>query len=174
MIGRPVAVATAIGVLAIWACTRASGDQTGGGVGRVRVTLGGADDTVGFQIAVRARRCGNGRGIVLDGALHGNGLLVWLRDGTRQPGNGNYPLLSRGDSAAPLGAIASVRFVVGTVAHGVAVDSGTAVLTHGTPPFAAFINGSGSDLAASGRRVVFLSAEGVPLEGDTVNCVVQP
>lgn len=171
MIGRAAAVVAALGLAT--ACTRSSGVQTGGGAGQVRVTLGGVDDTVGFRIPVRARRCGNGRGVVLDGALHGNGLLVWLRDGTRPPGNGNYPLLSRGDSAAPLGAIASVRFVVGTVAHGVTIDSGTAVLTHGTAPFAVHINGSGSDLAASGRRAVFLQADDVPLEPDTVTCVVQ-
>jgi len=173
VIARTVGLVAAVGLSTMAACTRASGVETGGGVGRVHITLGGANDTAGFQIPVRARRCGNGRGLVLDGALHGNGLLVWLRDGTRPPGNGSYPLLSRGDSAAPLGAIASVRFVVGTVAHGVTIDSGAAVLTRGTPPFAVHINGSGSDLAASGRRVVVLSADGVPLEPDTVSCVVQ-
>lgn len=160
------------GAVAIGGCARAASVQSGG-VGRVRVTLSSVDDTVGFQVSVRARRCGNGRGIVLDGAVHGNGLLVWLRDGSRPPGNGNYPLLSRGDSTAPLGAIATVRYVVGTVAHGVAIDSGTAVLTQGTPPFTVRVNGSGQDLAESGRRLVFLSAESVPLERDTVTCVVQ-
>lgn len=160
------------GAVAICGCTQASGIQSGGGVGHVHISITGGGDTVGFQVPVRARRCAADRGVVLDGGLHGNGILVWLRDGTAPPG-GNYPLLSRGDSSAPRGAIATVRYVAGTVAHGLIVDSGTATLTTERPPFSVRVKGSGFEAPMSGRRAVQLTADRVALERDTVNCKVQ-
>ena len=106
--------------------------------------------------------------------VHGcNGLLIWLRDGVGPPDGGSYPLLSRGDSAAPRGAIASVRYILGSVAHGVIVDSGSAILKRETPPYALRINGNGAEVSIPGRRSVEITADAVPLEPDTVNCVVQ-
>jgi hypothetical protein len=161
------------GAVATCGCTQASGIQSGGGVGHVHVSITGGGDTVGFQVPVRARRCSADRGVVLDGALHGNGFLVWLRTGIGPPDSGNYPLLSRGDSSAPRGAIATVRYIAGTVAHGLIVDSGTAALTTAKPPFFVRINGSGVEAPISGRRAVQLTADRVALERDTVNCKVQ-
>jgi len=155
------------------ACERPPDPQMGSGVAHVHVSITGGGDTVGFRIPVRARRCADNHGFVLDGALHGNGLLVWLRDGAGPPDGGNYPLLSRGDSAAPRGAIASVRYIVGTVAHGLIVDSGTASLTREQPPYSVHLKGNGTELAIPGRRSVEVTADPVPLERDTVNCVVQ-
>ncbi|HKE90254.1 MAG TPA: hypothetical protein VKB45_07960 [Gemmatimonadales bacterium] len=163
----------AIGAAAVLcACGRPPDTQTGSGVAHVHVSITGGGDTVGFRIPVRARRCADNHGFVLDGALHGNGLLVWLRD-AHPPDGGNYPLLSRGDSAAPRGAIASVRYIVGTVAHGLIVDSGTASLTRAQPPYSVHLKGNGTELAIPGRRSVEVTADPVPLERDTVNCVVQ-
>ena len=147
--------------------------RTGSGVAHVHVSITGGGDTVGFQIPVRARHCADNRGFVLDGALHGNGLLVWLRDGAGSPHGGTYQLLSRGDSAAPRGAIAAVRYIVGTIAHGLIVDSGTASLTRELPPYAVHVKGNGAELAITGRRSVEITADPVPLERDSVNCVVQ-
>ena len=164
-------VAAAVATLS--GCGSSAAIQTGSGVAHVHISITGGGDTVGFQIAVRARRCADDHGIVLDGARHGNGLLVWLRDGVGPPDGGNYPLLSRGDSAAPRGAIASVRYILGTVAHGVIVDSGMATLTREKPPYAVHIKGNGAEVAIPGRRSVELTADPVPLEPDTVSCAVQ-
>jgi hypothetical protein len=170
---RGVAVIAAAAAALLCGCGRPPDTQTGSGVAHVHISITGGGDTVGFRIPVRARRCADDRGVVLDGALHGNGLLVWLRDGSGAPDGGNYPLLSRGDSAAPRGAIASVRYILGTVAHGVIVDSGTATLTREQPPFAVHVKGNGAEVAIPGRRSVELTVDNAPLERDTVNCLVQ-
>jgi hypothetical protein len=170
---RVRAGSVAAGVALLCGCAPSSNTRTGTGVAHVHVSITGGSDTVGFRIPVRARRCANDHGMVLDGAEHGNGLLVWLRDGVGQPDGGNYPLLSRGDSGAPRGAIASVRYILGTVAHGLIIDSGTATLTRETPPYALHIKGNGTEVSMPARRSVELSADRVPLERDTVNCVVQ-
>ena len=166
---RCVAVAAAV----LSGCGGPPAPQTGSGVAHVRISITGGGDTVGFRIPVRARRCADDRGVVLDGAQHGNGLLVWLRDGVGPPDGGSYPLLSRGDSAAPRGAIASVRYILGTISHGVIVDSGSATLTRETPPYAVHVTGNGAEVAIPGRHSVEITADPVPLERDTVNCVVQ-
>ena len=157
----------------IGGCARAPDPATGSGVGHVHISLTGGSDTVGFQVPLAARRCADDHGVVLVGALHGNGLLVWLRDGSGLPNQGNYPLLSRGDSAATRGAIASVRYIVGTVAHGMIVDSGSATLATERPPYIVRITGNGAEAAMSGRHVVTMTADRVPLVADTVNCRVQ-
>jgi hypothetical protein len=169
----PVAVIVVAAGAVLCGCGRSPDTQTGSGVAHVHISITGGGDTVGFRIPVRARRCADDRGVVLDGAQHGNGLLVWLRDGVGPPDDGNYPLLSRGDSAAPRGAIASVRYIFGTVAHGVIVDSGSATLTRDRPPYAIQVKGNGAEVAIPGRRSVEITADPVPLERDTVNCVVQ-
>jgi hypothetical protein len=170
---RCVAVIAVAVTAVLCGCGRAPDTRTGSGVAHVHVSITGGGDTVGFRIPVRARRCADDRGVVLDGALHGNGLLVWLRDGVGPPDGGTYPLLSRGDSAAPRGAIASVRYILSTVAHGVIVDSGSATLTRDQAPYAVHVTGNGAEVAIPGRRSVEVTADNVPLERDTVNCAVQ-
>lgn len=165
----------AIGAVAVLlgACSSSSDVRTGDGIGHVHVTFTGGGDTAGFQVPIRARRCADGHGVVLDGASHGNGLLVWLRAASGPPDGGSYALLSRGDSAAPRGAIVAIRYIVGTVAHGLTADSGTAVLSHEQPPYAVSITGSGAEISATGRRRVAVTVDRVSLERDTVNCLVQ-
>jgi hypothetical protein len=170
---RHVAVIAAAATAGLYGCGGQPDTQTGSGVAHVHVSITGGGDTVGFRIPMRARRCADDRGVMLDGALHGNGLLVWLRDGVGAPDGGNYPLLSRGDSAAPRGAIASVRYILGTVAHGVIVDSGSATLTREQPPYAVHVIGNGAEVAIPGRRSVEVTADNVALARDTVNCQVQ-
>src|SRR5260221_9051103 len=170
---RHAAVSAAVATAVLCGCGRSPSTRTGSGIAHVHISITGGGDTVGFRIPVRARRCADERGVVLDGALHGNGLLIWLRDGVGPPDGGSYPLLSRGDSAAPRGAIASVRYILGSVAHGVIVDSGSAILKRETPPYALRINGNGAEVSIPGRRSVEITADAVPLEPDTVNCVVQ-
>jgi hypothetical protein len=161
--------AAIVAVLALVGC----GDRIAGteGVGRVHVTLTGPKDTVAYEVPVTARRCGNGRGILLDGARHGNGLLVWLRSGGAID-TGAYPLLSRADSGAVRGAISAVRYVAGIASHGLIVDEGTAVLQRATPPYALRVNGRAIETSVAGQRKVSLTVDGVQLRADTTNCQV--
>lgn len=169
---RSVGGIACVGLAVLCSC-RTSADSQSGGTAHVHISITGGGDTVGFRIPVRARRCGDGHGVVLDGGQHGNGLLVWLRNGVGSPDSGTYSLLSRGDSAAPRGAITSVRYILGTVAYGIIVDSGTATLARGQPPYTVHVKGNGAEVAIPGRRSVELTADKVPLAGDTVNCAVQ-
>ncbi|MGE5143554.1 MAG: hypothetical protein ACM3OA_08980 [Acidobacteriota bacterium] len=170
---RPSVGGIACAGLALLCSCGTSADSQTGGTAHVHISITGGGDTVGFRIPVRARRCGDGHGVVLDGGQHGNGLLVWLRNGVGSPDSGTYSLLSRGDSAAPRGAITSIRYIFGTVAHGIIVDSGTATLAREQPPYAIHVKGNGAEVAIPARRSVELNADNVPLESDTVNCGVQ-
>lgn len=142
------------------------------GMGRVHITLTGPRDTVGFEVPVIARRCGNGRGMLLDGANHGNGLLVWLRSAGAID-TGAYPLLSRGDSGAVRGALVAVRYVANTASHGLTVDDGKAVLQRAAPPYALRVDGHAIETAVAGQRTVALTVDRVPLRADTANCKVR-
>ena len=145
---------------------------SGGGVGHVHVTLTQGADTLGYEVPVRARRCSGGRGLVIDGASHGNGLLVWLRSGGALD-SGSYPLLGRGDSSTARGAVVAVRYVISNATHGFSVDDGSAVVGRTTPPFDVRVKGHGLETQAAAQRAVVLSLEHVPLDADTANCRVQ-
>jgi hypothetical protein len=99
-------------------------------------------DTVRFEVPVAARRCGDGRGILMHGARGGQGVLVWLRS-SYPPDTGVYPLLPRGDSVALRGVIAAVRFQLGDVPHGLALDEDRPV-TRATPQLALQLRASAS------------------------------
>lgn len=141
------------------------------GTGRVRIALSGTPDTLRFEVAVVAAKCGNGAGVLVHGERRGQGLLVWLRGG-EQPDTGTYPLLSRGDSTAPRGAIASVRYMVGDVAHGFALDDGVAIVARAIPPLRLQVRGHGVETAVAGQRSGELVLEDVTLAPDTVPCHV--
>src|SRR2546427_559240 len=86
-------------------------------------------------------------GVVLHGASEGNGVIVWLRQRDSFP-NGDWPVLQRGDTAAARGAIVAARFMIGEVAHGVPLDSGTVTVTReGGDVISAHAPGSGLELA---------------------------
>ena len=131
--------------------------------------------TVRFDVPIMARRCMAGRGMLMHGASDGQGVLVWLRGAAGQVlDTGTYPLLPRGDSASSRGAIASVRFLVGDVAHGLTLDDGSATVTVASPPFALRVRGVGLETALAEQRSAELTLEQVPLASDTVPCGVQP
>ena len=142
-----------------------------GGVGRVRIVLSGTPDTVRFEVPVAAMRCADGTGLLIHGERSGQGLLVWLRGGA-SPDTGTYPLLTRGDTTATRGALASVRFMVRDVAHGFTLDDGTATLARATPPLELQLRGLGVEAASAGQRRAELSLEQVTLQPDTVSCRV--
>jgi hypothetical protein len=130
-------------------------------------------DTVRFEVPVAARRCGDGRGILMHGARGGQGVLVWLRS-SYPPDTGVYPLLPRGDSVALRGVIAAVRFQLGDVPHGLALDEGSASVTRATPQLALQLRGVGLETSIAEQRTAEITFDRVPLAPDTVPCRVLP
>jgi hypothetical protein len=132
-------------------------------------------DTVRFAASATARGCvgGPGRGVVLQGASGGNGVLLWLR-ARDSLGPGEWPVLQRVDSTTPRGAVAGARFMIHEVAHGVPLDSGAATVTRWGPAVTARLRASGLELAGGSRVVVDATFLEVPLGPDTVSCHQAP
>ena len=152
----------------------ACSDPSAPGVGRVQIALTGTRDTVRFEVPVVAAPCGRGAGLLLHGELGGQGLLIWLRSAGR-PDTGTYPLLTRGDTTAPRGAFASLRYMVGDVAHAVLLDDGAAMVVRSVPRLELQIRGHGLETAmasVAGQRSAELDLEHVTLAPDTASCHV--
>ncbi len=110
---------------------------------------------------------------MLHGSSGGNGVLVWLRTHDSLT-NGPWPLLQRGDTVTPRGAVTGVRFVIGDVAHGVPLDSGAVSLTRTGSLLTATVRASGLEIVGAGRVTVDARFESVPLAPDTVPCQAKP
>jgi hypothetical protein len=111
--------------------------------------------------------------VLLYGLNGGNGVIVWLRD-RDSVASGDWPVLQRGDTSTPRGAVVGVRFVIGDVAHGVSLDSGAVSVTRADSVISLHAGGSGLELAAASRVALDARFEWVPLEGDTVPCLARP
>ena len=100
-------------------------------------------DTVRFAVPAVARRCADGRSVLLEGAgERGDGVLVLLR--AAEP-SGSFSLLTFGDSTTPRGARVAVRFMTREVAHGFALDSGVVEVTVRGAALDARVRGAGLD-----------------------------
>jgi hypothetical protein len=87
---------------------------------------------------------------------------------------GEYPVLTRGDTIAPRGVSAAVRFVVQNTDRGATLDSGVVTVSATGGLLEAQARGSGLDPRAGQRVLLDASFQGVPLiVADTVNCRVQ-
>lgn len=95
--------------------------------------------------------------------------MVWLRTPDSLAA-GTWQLLQRGDTASRRGATVGARFMVGDVAHGVALDSGTVAVGRTGGAFSVTASGTGLE-GAAGRVTVEASFEAVPVGPDTVSCV---
>ncbi len=129
-------------------------------------------DTVRFTAPARASRCGAARGLLLQGATGGNGVMVWLRS-RDSVASGPWPLLQRGDTASPRGATVGARFMVGDVAHGVALDSGTVAVGRTAGAISVTASGAGME-GTVGRVTVEASFDAVFVGPDTVPCAPWP
>lgn len=130
-------------------------------------------DTMEFTTDARMQHCSDGRGFTIEGADSGNGVLLWLR-ATDSATAGVYPVLTRGDTIAPRGVAASVRFMAQTTDRGATLDSGVVTVSVSGGLLEARAHGSGLDPRAGQRVVLDASFQGVPLVvADTVNCRVQ-
>ncbi|HEV8305538.1 MAG TPA: hypothetical protein VGQ25_11285 [Gemmatimonadales bacterium] len=127
-----------------------------------------APDTIRFAVPALARRCRDGRSLLLEGTgERGEGGLVLLRYGDTLAA-GSFPLLLLGDSTTPRGAAVAVRYLRGDVAHGVALDSGAVELHANRDSVGARVRGTGLE---GGVRVgVDAEYAGVRFTADTVPC----
>ncbi len=131
-------------------------------------------DTLRFEALAEASRCaGDGGGALIQGMREGNGVLVWLRFADSL-GAGDWPLLQRGDTVSPRGAVVAVRFQAAGGAHGVALDSGTVTVTPQPDGLTVAARGSGLEAGGAGRVSVDAEFRGVLLRADTVPCRPQP
>lgn len=129
-------------------------------------------DTVQFAAEARLRRCGEGRGFLLEGINEGNGVLLWLRSGDSAVA-GEYPVLARGDTIAPRGVAGAVRFIVQTTDRGATLDSGVVTVSSAGGALEAQAHASGLDPRAGQRVMLEASFVAVPPAADTISCRVQ-
>lgn len=98
-----------------------------------------------FAVAAVAKRCGGARGVLIEAASDaGDGLLLWLRGAALAAGD--YTLRTASDTSAGRGATASLRYMTGDIAHGLALDSGTVRLTVAGPRLAGDLVATGTEL----------------------------
>lgn len=125
-------------------------------------------DTVRFTAPARASRCNAGPGLLLQGSTGGNGVAIWLRSPDSSASR-PWPLLQRGDTVSPRGATVGVRFVVGDVAHGLSLDSGSVAVVGAASALTVMASGTGLE-GAAGRVAVQATFAAVPVGPDTVPC----
>jgi hypothetical protein len=99
-------------------------------------------------------------------------VLVWLRASDSLL-SGTWPLLQRGDTVSPRGATVGIRFMLGEVAHGVALDSGTVTVTEAVGRVSLAVHGAGLAVAAAGRVTAEATFDAVPVGADTASCRFQ-
>ncbi len=127
-----------------------------------------APDTIRFAVPALARRCQDGRSLLLEGAgERGEGVLVLLRYGDTLAA-GRFPLLLLGDSITPRGAAVAVRYMTSDVAHGLALDSGAVELQPTRDSVGARVRGTGLEGAV--RVAVDAAYAGLRFAADTVPC----
>ena len=76
-----------------------------------RVILLQPDDTVQFSTDALGHSCAEGRGVLLEGSVGGNGVLLWLRSGGSPAGGDYVPGPWR--PLTPRGVMGAVRFRLG-------------------------------------------------------------
>jgi len=111
--------------------------------------------------------------VLIRGTQGGNGVLVWLRSGDSLAA-GDFPLLERADTAAARGAVVAVRFMLGDVAHGLSLDSGTVSVGRGAGRLRITAHGTGVEVGTAGRSSLVASFEAIALGSDSVSCEVMP
>lgn len=142
-------------------------------LGRARVVFTGKPDTARFEVPVVAQTCAGGAGVLVHGEQRGDGLLVWLRGGV-PPDTGTYVLLTRGDTVTTRGAMVTMRFMVGDVAHGFALDDGAATVVRVVPALELHVSGRGLEMSPPGQRSAEVDFLHVSIDPDTISCRVRP
>jgi len=132
-------------------------------------------DTVRFTAPAIASQCvgGVGHGFLFRGSSGGDGAILWLRT-PDSLALGTWPLVQRGDTVSLRGGTVGVRFMVGEVAYGVALDSGAVTVTALRPSVMLVVRGAGLAVSAAGRVTAEVAFDAVPVGADTVSCRSRP
>jgi hypothetical protein len=141
---------------------------------RARVTRP-PKDTLRFTGPATASRCargGGGGGVVFEGVIGGNGVMVWLRTPDSVAAV-TWPVLQRGDTVSPGGATIAARYLVGEIAHGAAMDSGSVAVTRSGRALTLRAGASGVEVPI-GRVGLEVTFEAVSVGSDTVSCTARP
>jgi hypothetical protein len=131
-------------------------------------------DTLRIDAPARAVRCTGphaqvGGGLLLQGVNGAAGVVVWLR--SPDPISvGAWPVLPRGDTLTPRGATVGVRFMMGDIAHGAPLDSGTVWVTRADSAVALVARGTGTETLSATRMAVEATFDAVPVGADTAAC----
>ena len=136
----------------------------------VRIQRPTKDSTV-FTATVAVHQCRRG-GVLFDAVNGANGVLALVRSPAPLT-TGSFPLLGRGDSVTPRGAIVAVRFIWHDVAHGFPLDSGLLTLSAAGRWYRGRIQGSGTDLGSATRGTVDITIDSISPRPDTLACGVQ-
>lgn len=138
---------------------------------RVRIFRGPKDSTV-FNAPAVVHAC-RGGGALIDAVELGNGVLVWIKS-TGAPAPGPHPLLARGDSTTPNGAVVALRFVQHDAPHGFDLDSGSLTLSSAGAWYRGRVQGAGTDLTLATRTSVAITIDSLQTRPDTVACGAKP
>lgn len=136
----------------------------------VRIYRPTKDSTV-FTATDVAHLCRRG-GILFDAVNGANGVLAWVKSPAPLTA-GSFPLLGRGDSITPRGALVAVRFIWHDVAHGFPVDSGVLTLSAVGASYQGRIQGSGTDLGSATRGTVDITIDSIAPRPETLACGAQ-
>jgi hypothetical protein len=140
--------------------------------GRLHAVVINPRDTLEFAAKARGRRCGQGRGFLLEGIAGGSGVLLWVHSGDSIEA-GEYTVLTFGDTTTPHGVVAAARFLLGQTDRGVTLDSGAVQVTLKGGRIDATATGSGIDPAAGERVGLRATFHNVVLASETVGCEVR-
>jgi hypothetical protein len=129
-------------------------------------------DTIRFELPASARRCSDGRSVLLESAgPEGSGVLVHLRYRDSLTSD-SFPVVVPGDTATVPGATVAVRYLIRDTPHGSVLDSGAVVVRRDRRKIGGRIAGSGLENAI--RTPARIEYHDVPLLTDTVSCRHSP
>ena len=129
-------------------------------------------DTTRFSLPAFARRCDDGRSLLIEAASpQGSGVVIRLKSGDSIAA-GSYPVLWPDDTASRRGATVAVRYVVREVANSFVLDSGTVDVQRDGATLGAHVVGRGVENAI--RMFAAVDFSDVPLRADTASCRDQP
>jgi len=162
-------VGASLGVLAVLACP----GEPAAPPPLLQASILRASDTVRFEAPAAAHRCSEGKGIVIDAAGRGNGLLIWLAD-TSNTWKGSFPVVGVHDTVTKHRAVVSVRFIASAVAHTLSLDSGTVMVRDSAGGLQIGVTGAGLDLNGGARPHVKATFRALRPPADSASCVRVP
>lgn len=140
---------------------------------QVQAAIQRRSDTLRFVAPAVARRCEGGRGLLVEAAHDGRGLLVWLR-GVDSGAADSIPVVGMRDTSTVPAANASIRFIADAVGYTVGLDSGAVAVTDSGGWLRLQFTGSGLELTGGSRPTIVATFDPLPPPADSVPCLPVP